>query len=415
MIRFIHKQILILFILIYKYVLSIDVYIPNDNYDLSNLSDLISYYSIKYKTINIYINDEYYTSNSKQRYNQINIPENTNVALIGNPKNGTIIDLTNNSFYYSIVFNEYTGQEFKVENITFYNFFDPLSVTANDIFYINPTSTNYKIIFKNCIFDTSNSLIFQLNINTDSYQENKDYQLTFDSCQFINIKGNGVIYLSKIYYDIINNTRVKIINSKFINCYNIMKSEYGEIIFDKCSFSKLFSLSEYASFIDMIFNQTVSINNSIFYDIDDVYTPMPLIKNNGYLLSFNNVTMINVHNKIGYIIENKGQNNNNNSVYINKSYFQDISPLIHGRDISIYIDDSEFNNIKNLNSYPTISGLSYSKNYLNNCIIRNIKLLGTSLFDDQSLVNIKNSLIENISTYYKPIFLVTYNIIELNN
>lgn len=43
------------------------------------------------------------------------------------------------------------------------------------------------------------------------------------------------------------------------------------------------------------------------------------------------------------------------------------------------------------------------------------RLYETTLFDDQSFLFLNNTVIENISTFYKPIFQVYYNGIEFNN
>ncbi|OUM65634.1 hypothetical protein PIROE2DRAFT_7300 [Piromyces sp. E2] len=219
---------------------SVNVYIPNEKYDLNNLSDLLKYYSVQYKEINIYIDKYYYTSDAQNRGFHILVPGDINVSLIGKPSNGTFIDLTNNPFHFSLSYNEYTGQQFRVENITFYNFMDPRSVEANDIFYFRSYSHNYNFSFKNCVFDTSNSLIFKLDTETlTNKEETTDYQITFDSCQFKNIKGNGVILFgdTKEKKNIINNS-VKVINSYFMNCYDIVKMYYGKIEFDNFPFIK---------------------------------------------------------------------------------------------------------------------------------------------------------------------------------
>jgi len=184
-----HKQyiIFVLFIFIFKCLecSTVDVYIPNDKYDIYNISDIISNYAIKYNDINIYLNEEYMLVKKLERnYHQIYIPGNVNVSLIGNPNNGTIIDFSENFFYYSILFTEHTGQQIRIENITFHNFNDPLSSLNNDLFYVSSYSNNYQIIFKNCIFDGSNSLIFDMEPRDNVIKRILEYQVLFDSCQF---------------------------------------------------------------------------------------------------------------------------------------------------------------------------------------------------------------------------------------
>jgi len=164
--------------------LDIDVFIPNENYNIYNINELVNLYSNKYHNINIYFKDTYFKYEGERIGLQINIPANTNVSLIGNPNSGTVIDFSNNIFYTSIVFNEYNGQQFKVENITFYHFIDQFSSTENDLFFIPAMDINFKVLFKNCIFDTSNSLILSVPIRGIFTKQLPDYQIIIDSCQF---------------------------------------------------------------------------------------------------------------------------------------------------------------------------------------------------------------------------------------
>ncbi|ORX80651.1 hypothetical protein BCR32DRAFT_299932 [Anaeromyces robustus] len=396
---------------------TIDIYIPNDQYDIDNINELINTYSQKYKTINIYFNTDYYYSKpKKERGYELTIPEKIDVALIGNPVNGTtFIDLTEFSFYYSIVFVGSTIHQFKVENITFYNFNDPVSTTVNDIFYVNYKSNKFNLLFKNCIFDGSNSLVLDLHSTSEIYQESSNFQVLFDSCQFKNIKGNGVIKSKRENSSNYCHLNIIFSNSVFDNCYNILDAYCGDYLFDNCIFNNISSYEGYSSFAEINFNSSLTIKNSIINNSNNLNPLSPFIKSYGNLINFNNVTMINIHNDIGYIIEDNGQVKYANKIIIDNSYFEDISPLINGKKIKLFIDNSEFKNISNTSSYSLISNIVYGENYLNNSKISDIKLYGTTLLNDDSPVKIENSEFTSISTFYKPVFQISYNDIVMKN
>ncbi|KAG4093754.1 hypothetical protein H8356DRAFT_1402285 [Neocallimastix lanati (nom. inval.)] len=162
--------------------IAFDISIPNEKYGLHNLSELIKQYSILHKTINIYLTIDYYEYTEKQLGLQIQIPSDITVNIYGNPVNGTFIDLTKRSFFYSFELPYPGGQKIKFENITFYNFISPDHI----LFYSNNNILNYSIQFKNCIFDTSQSVVFQLDCekNMGTTDIENYYQVTFDSCQF---------------------------------------------------------------------------------------------------------------------------------------------------------------------------------------------------------------------------------------
>lgn len=75
-----------------------------------------------------------------------------------------------------------------LKNITFNNFYDPFAEKENCLFYMNALNLNYKIIFKNCIFNNSESIVLKvdneltkLNLNNDDVQNNN---IIFDFCKF---------------------------------------------------------------------------------------------------------------------------------------------------------------------------------------------------------------------------------------
>ncbi|OUM63167.1 hypothetical protein PIROE2DRAFT_10324 [Piromyces sp. E2] len=152
--------------IIIKTCLAIDVNIPNEKYNIANISNLIKDYGEKYNVINIYITKDYVTS-SEMAVQHIQIPENTNVTLIGNPNNdsGTTFDFTNNK-YGSIDLNNFSIEkidlQFKVENITFINFFtyssqgkihdSPILILGNEGSF-NRNTEDYQILFDSCRFE----------------------------------------------------------------------------------------------------------------------------------------------------------------------------------------------------------------------------------------------------------------------
>eukprot|EP00833_Pecoramyces_ruminatium_P006664 jgi/Orpsp1_1/1180696/evm.model.c7180000074342.1 len=406
-------------ILILKYIgftKNVDVYIPNEKYNLYNIQDLISTYSNKYNSINIFINDTYYKPNFPIKGNQLSIPANTNITISGSRDNGTIIDLSY-SLYYSIHFNEWNNQFFIIENITFLNFYDPSSDKSNYLFYIKALDINYNIIFKNCTFDGSESVIFGIT-NELIYYKNlnrKDYQISFDSCIFKNISKGvfDIAIINDIKHD--NSLRVKFVNSEFINCSNVIRIIYGTIYIENCKFTELYSLSGNSILINLMSHSSLTIKNTHIYNINNNNDIAPLIRSKGNTINFDNVTMENVNSKIGFLIENYGKNTDIDKINISNSHFNDICTLIYGYKTFFKMENTIFENIKSMSVNPVISSLSNSINILTNCIINNISLQGTSLFNDLSLTILKNTIIKNISTFYKPIFKITYNSIELYN
>jgi len=171
-----------------KICLAINVNIPNDKFNTTNINELINYYGEKYNIINIYITEDYVPS-SKMKLQQIMIPENTNVTLIGNPKNnkGTIFDFTNDGSEFCnfpIIFNVYTGQQFKVENITFLNFITSNQMKIESLFYTPNFDINYQMVFKNCSFINSDSPFLYLDVQGSINKNSDKYQILIDSCHF---------------------------------------------------------------------------------------------------------------------------------------------------------------------------------------------------------------------------------------
>ncbi|OUM58387.1 hypothetical protein PIROE2DRAFT_16351 [Piromyces sp. E2] len=164
--------------------LEINISIPNEDYNIYNINELVSYYSIKYNNINIYLKDHYFKHDGEKKGFSITVPGNTNVSIIGNPNNGTIIDFSKNIFYYSILFNEYTGQHVKFENITFFNFINRYSTTENDLIYVPIMDNNFNIVLKNCTFDTINTLVLLVMIRVSFKKKSSNYQIIIDSCKF---------------------------------------------------------------------------------------------------------------------------------------------------------------------------------------------------------------------------------------
>ncbi|ORX45799.1 hypothetical protein BCR36DRAFT_414396 [Piromyces finnis] len=374
-------------IILWRICISIDVSIPNEKYNFDNINDLISSYSEKYKTINIYINQDYYTPDVSLITKQLLVPSNTNITLIGNPnnKNGTMFDFSNNKFcFYSFIFEEYTGQQFKFENITFTNYID-VNKSENSLFHTRSLySTNFSIIFKNCVFDTGNASILLLEIQINIKNNLNEYQFLFDSCRFNNFNGNNLFVLKKpeksYYY--VNHYGIKIINSEFNNCSDLFLCYFGNIMIDNCKFIDISSMSKNAAFIELFFY---------------------------------NITMKNIQDGIGYIIKDIGQNSKINVINITDSYFENISSLVYGENINTFISNSVFYNISGKSSFPTIATSKYRNTTISNCKFKDIKLYGTSLFDIESSLYMDDSIFENISTYYKPIFQISYKDILFKN
>ncbi|ORX80662.1 hypothetical protein BCR32DRAFT_268747 [Anaeromyces robustus] len=123
--------------------------------------------------------------------------------------------------------------------------------------------------------------------------------------------------------------------------------------------------------------------------------------------------MVNVHNKLGYLIYNKSESNRVRDIHIELSVFDDITSLITGDEASITIESSVFKNFNNPSFHASIADTQYSHYNINNCVFQNIKLYGSSLFNSESHIVINNSLIDNVTTNYKSIIDTNYNDLEL--
>jgi len=176
---------LLINITLWKIGLAIDLYIPEDEqFKLSYINELVNNYSIKYHDINIYFTEDYFVP-SQYDIPYFGVPPNTNVTIIGNPnnENGTAFDFLNNFNHFSIVFSEYTGQQFKFENISFINYIDEYK-TGHSLFHTRSYDKEFSIVFKNCNFDIGSSLILILEIQMTIKNNLNDYQILFDSCRF---------------------------------------------------------------------------------------------------------------------------------------------------------------------------------------------------------------------------------------
>ncbi|ORX45797.1 hypothetical protein BCR36DRAFT_372582 [Piromyces finnis] len=315
-------------VIILKKCSAIDVYIPNEKYDIANINDLIQHYSLLDKTIKIHITKNYIYS-SDMIAQQIHIPENTNITLIGSSSLGTTFDFSNkrnnvNNFFLIFGDNEYFWQQFIIENITFKNFYT--YSLQQSLFYISNYKINYKVIFKHCSFVNSDSLILIVDSQNSINKNQLDSHVLFDSCRFKKIKGNGVILL---HGKKINNYGIKIIDSEFTSCNNIAKLYFGNIEFDYCKLTNISSSVNSAHFVEMLNDSSLMIKNTVIYnnnnnnnDSIELQKMIPFIRNNGNLMTFHNVTLRNIQNSLGYLINDIGQIRSNSSIYINNSYFE---------------------------------------------------------------------------------------------
>jgi len=72
---------------------------------------------------------------------------------------------------------------FTIENIKFYDYFDPYLSGTTSLFFIHPLTPYLTVNFKNCTFESSNINLFRYNI--DNYMKNDNYQFSFDYCKFM--------------------------------------------------------------------------------------------------------------------------------------------------------------------------------------------------------------------------------------
>ncbi|OUM65637.1 hypothetical protein PIROE2DRAFT_7303 [Piromyces sp. E2] len=313
--------------------LAIDVYIPNETYTIYNLTDIIKKYSLKSNVINVYLTEEYIESNlpSRKGY-QIDIPENIDFSLYGKENHGTVINFEKNSFFYSINFLKYTGQKVRIENIKFYGFTNPFR--KDSVFFTNASDSNFSIIVKNCTFEKSDGKFIIVDPENSHVMKNNsnETQLIIDSCKFIDNKSPNLIHITDENGESLNHPfNFLITNSEFNNCDSILKISFGKIVFDnlyktyKGSFSKISSLTEKASFVYLKTYGRLFIENSIFTDFEADDSIVPFIKTSGSLIKFQNVTMRNVHNKVGHLIYDIADGTKySNQIYISDSHFKGI-------------------------------------------------------------------------------------------
>ncbi|ORX80652.1 hypothetical protein BCR32DRAFT_268738 [Anaeromyces robustus] len=217
------------------------------------------------------------------------------------------------------------------------------------------------------------------------------------------------VYYNKQAYHLIN-----INDSKFFSCNDIFNLYFGEIHIDRCQFQNISSTFGEAAIINLMLNSKLVIKNSIISDININHITVPLIKNTGKELNIYNVTINHAYTGLGYLIEYDYEYNDDNVIYVKDSLFDDVSPLFYGENVDLHVDNTKFLNLVTKSSYSPISSLKYGSNYINNCVINNISLFGSSLFDDYSSIYISNTVIDGVSTIYKPIIKSTYKNIKFD-
>ncbi|OUM65904.1 hypothetical protein PIROE2DRAFT_6972 [Piromyces sp. E2] len=127
--------------------------------------------------------------------------------------------------------------------------------------------------------------------------------------------------------------------------------------------------------------------------------------------------MINVKNKIGYLIDNSSFHTKNkfSEIQINTSYFENINTLINGKEVNSYIKNSKFYNINNLSAYPTLINTLYGRIILENCSISNIMVYGYSIFSEETDITLSNVIISNITSNHKNVISSILNNFNLFN
>ena len=113
-------------------------------------------------------------------YEVVQIAVNKDIHFQGN-HNMTILDFTNNSYGLPIYFKECKGQTLTFENLIFRNY-HPYNINLNLINVNIYGSDNYKINFKNCIFENVEYLcdiFYPINKRTQKF-----YNVMFDNCIF---------------------------------------------------------------------------------------------------------------------------------------------------------------------------------------------------------------------------------------
>ncbi|OUM65905.1 hypothetical protein PIROE2DRAFT_6973 [Piromyces sp. E2] len=171
-------QFLTILILLPKYYANTyNLTIPDDGYKLNEINECIKQLSLKYNNINIFVNVNTFSEEINGSLT-LQIPDNTNVSLIGKP---TIITYPIRTFYFIIEFNEYNNQTFTIENFTFNKYISDRAELST-LFFVLAKQPYFNILLKNCIFNESNTNILTFNsIYSIPYDK---YQIVFDSCHF---------------------------------------------------------------------------------------------------------------------------------------------------------------------------------------------------------------------------------------
>lgn len=177
-------KLLIFNIILLSKCFSIDVNIPEDGYELSDIYNIIKVYSLKHNSININLNYDYYSIVSNVSI-EIKIPSDVDISIIGKPSNSdkTVIDMKKATSGFAISFEDYTNQQIVIENIEFFNYHHERASDNTNIIYISTDKVDYNILIKNCIFNNSNSLAIKFDISGFE-AENIKYGIHIDSCKF---------------------------------------------------------------------------------------------------------------------------------------------------------------------------------------------------------------------------------------
>ncbi|KAG4091681.1 hypothetical protein H8356DRAFT_1335516 [Neocallimastix lanati (nom. inval.)] len=237
-----------------------------------------------------------------------------------------------------------------LKNITFNNFYDPFAEKENCLFYMNALNLNYKIIFKNCIFNNSESIVLKvdneltkLNLNNDDVQNNN---IIFDFCKFTKLSSsNNKPAFAKLKHE------SELSNIDFMEIHYLMINQKPSLISIEMGENQKYITFHNVSISDI--NSNGNVMNFKGYNLNIIFENIVISRSESYGEFINNRAE---NNFIATAIINTNKFNigliylkNNINIDVSHSIFNDSISYSHGilyldsvKNIDFRINDSSF-------------------------------------------------------------------------
>ncbi|KAL6599709.1 hypothetical protein U3516DRAFT_643530 [Neocallimastix sp. 'constans'] len=383
------------------------------NKDLINIENTVRQY--QNQEIIFYFPDKEYDF-SVLSSTTLNFIISSNITFYNYNKNKTIFNFKNKEFK-GININFKNNGKLRFYNILFKNY----STNSKELYLIksfyNEINTNYHLVFEDCIFEDISSNLYLSVSRCLKITQNEPHTL-FYNCQFIN--NNSKIMHT---YNEVDDPKdeaslcniVEYSNCFFTSSNNLFKLNNVNLKINNSSFENISSISNTDSSIieSKSKSNKIEINNSIFKNSNnDIGVPFMHFIENSILIQ--NVTFSKCFTNFGFLIS-VNKSTNKNKLIIDNSVFDDVSSIITGNSNDIEYKNSELKNINSKKSTnPPHNNCKSTSFRIINSTFKNISI-GTSLIGSESIYNITNVNLNNISTNGNAVIDLMYNTHYFNN